>query len=422
MYPDQIVLVSSQFKTYGQPDTHKTSDWEIADNRVSGNVLWQANTLGDASITVVNEDVTSLTSANRVYASVRHNGASGAVSGWSSRKAIVFKPVYKAPLIGIRGVFNQELGRFDISHVDQNGERIARLVSNYFDLHPWYSGLSESVLDGQTMVRIMPYWAKAAGNDEEFFYWIAPYEFEGSILHPMFKKSLNLFIGKYGASLTGNILCSTNVAPSSGISGSSLYGYGDNRNVNGQIGWHGMSIYEYAGVSLPALIEQKTFSVTSTFGTGVNSIWRPFKGFWAAYYGRMAMLGIGGNTTNDILLSPPDNLKNLLVSGRKSPINSSVLNVNCLKLHRGVVIGETYTLWDLLFVAAEGSIDISKGNRYELIVKARPDPTASAHTCSVYPDNGTVQEPSSFCIGANNSPNQFGVFNNAGYARLGKWL
>lgn len=274
--PINPVIVSSPFRVAGIADTHKSSDWQLANTPEfeSANMIFES--LDDEqNLTLISAPITL--AGTDFYARVRHKGALTAVkSPWSPRRHFSLREYYDEPLIGIRILGDDTYNLID--YIDGNGSSV-RLTSGYFDRHPIYSAIQQQAINDQHVHYCPEFYVRCdSGVDgTKHRFWISPQPFDGAALHPAFGSSEGgLFWGSY---LTGHpTALYTTVANSlpdlviSRLNGNppNPLPYAEWLNTNtsdASRGWHIESIYDHSAMFLLMLIEAKTFNLSSVFGS-----------------------------------------------------------------------------------------------------------------------------------------------------------
>jgi hypothetical protein len=292
-------FISSPFAIHGMPDSHESSDWQLAA---------AATFASENIIAETTDDITNLTSwqppvsiMNTVYVRTRYKGAqTPGKSPWSPRRMALPREYYTDSLIGV-GFRLLSNGSLVGHNIDEAGNDVS-IAGNYFDNNSIFQHPLNIIAD-QHMVIQVPVYVKCQANknaavgEDVYRYWVSPGEFEGSYLHPAFAQSEGaIYWGKY---FSGNDVADTSLLtqgnskpdyyPKRGtISRTERWTYADYLNTAvdaAHKGWDTMSIYDKCLLNLLMVVEYKTFKLstyldgTVAFNTVLNSdasrpVWR----------------------------------------------------------------------------------------------------------------------------------------------------
>lgn len=188
--------------------------------------------------------------------------------------------------------------------IDQAGNNIDTDAS-YFNDHPAYAGITDTVIDGQHMVRLPAFYyrtGKVEGgeHDGKKAVWVSDQPAEGFRLHPAFMAAgapLDAFhVGKYqGTDDNGKLGSQPGLMPKTRINFPDIKEAAEARNVGDIAGFQLWGFYHPAAIQMLALIELGTPDARSILGDGyvngsgvktvddavvAQATWRGIVGLW----------------------------------------------------------------------------------------------------------------------------------------------
>jgi hypothetical protein len=411
--PLDPMLLSSPFRIIGATDTHEASDWQAASRADFDPAYILAESLDDGTnLESVIFSGTDLTGDLGFYARTRQKGALAGWSGWSPICHALLKEFHNDFLIGI-GI--TEGGA--VYHIDGEGN-LANVRNDYFEKNPLYA-FPRAIVAGQYMRALLETHVRCdhdAGGFK-YRYWISPYAFRDSIVHPAFALSGAgpLLFGEY---LSGNDEDSGSVAslnsspdkylrPSSAASKNAAWlNTGED---NSHRGWGLLSVYERQLLNLLMLVEARSFSLNKAISSkqifsGINGADRPnFHGithpvfnsssgwgtlvslgegidgvFLGTYYARGWRLGLPSTLDDRYALSVPG-----------GSVTSAAVFVDQLKTDADPNFGPL----QLLFIPGTVTTGSNSGINMSLGTRTLTMPAVDSSTMSYSYDNDGIQFP-----------------------------
>ena len=279
--PIDPLLISTPFTMLDGADSHSSSDWEFASDQNFQNLL--ASSYNDTNNKTSITFSLDLSGVNGVYSRVKHNGVTK-VSDWSPRRHAYLREFYDGYTIGI-GI--TESG--SIKLIDETGAQV-QVRGDYYNRHPLWQ-FSETIILNNYMRSILETHVRCDSGEGGFKYryWVSPSEFDGSIIHPAFAQTNGLlFLGSYmngngsdpawagestnGAGNISEVGSKPNVrAVPMGAGYTNRYTVCNSLNTEADsdhVGWHLMSIYDWALLTLLMTIELKTLNLSSYMVSG----------------------------------------------------------------------------------------------------------------------------------------------------------
>ena len=198
---DGVHINSTLFEVYGGTGTeiHGSSNWEISEDDTFSTLIYG----GVDDPTNLTNLYLPVTITKNTYGRVKYKeGNTGVESAFSPHIMFRPKPVYEDALIGIGWRYSEVTG-YTAHWIDEQGNDVS-LCGTYFPNNPLYM-TSPVVLAGQDMVSVTPAYVRAWTNpnpvegEDIHRYWISPYQFTDSYLHPAFVNSTgNLYWARAG--------------------------------------------------------------------------------------------------------------------------------------------------------------------------------------------------------------------------------
>ncbi|MDR1515664.1 MAG: hypothetical protein LBS45_08215 [Synergistaceae bacterium] len=272
--PLDPMLLSSPFTIIGATDTHESSDWQISSHPGFDASHILAESLDDAdNLTSVILNGIDMTGDLGFYARTRHEAANAGKSAWSPIRHALLREFHNDHLIGI-GISEGSM----VYWIDEQGNHV-NVRGDYFANHPLYQ--FPRVIVADQYMRALPEVFVRCDHDEGGFmyrYWISPYEFGGSIIHPAYALSTAgaILFGEYlsGNDANSGTLTQLNSQPGKFIRFcSTTMPSADWLNTDADYdhkGWAVMSVYDRALLSLLMLVELRTFVFTGKIERNVS--------------------------------------------------------------------------------------------------------------------------------------------------------
>ena len=384
--PVSPLIISSPFQVIGASDNHQSSDWQIANHPDFDSSHILAESLNDLSnLTSITFENLNLTGDLGFYARVRHTGSLAGTSKYSENRHALLKEFHTSYIIGI-GVMENGV----IYNIDEQGNHV-NIKSDYFNNHPLYQ-FPRSIIADQYMRAIPETHVRCDAGQGGFAYryWISPYAFTDSIVHPAFALSPggSVLIGEYLTGLDDDTTPRTenlNSRPDCYVK--KLTATADlnvmwlnTEEDNDHVGWSLMSVYEKQLLSLLMLIEFKTFNFAAKFNpiiynvinndsskTFYRGIQHPFANSWETKgHCSEALKGIylyyTNNKVNYIYIGDPNNLDTLIQISPFTQLGNSLSGFKVYTIHDANSTIRNYL--QLLFIPKDvgTSFNVSKLN------------------------------------------------------------
>ena len=278
------VLVGSPPHLEGEPATHNSTDWEIRPTRdpeASGTVYISEGDTANLTALSVPVDLSESITSGQLYARIRYH-LTGQTSGeavdtpWSLPRMFRRKGYHTDYVIGIE-VAPAPNGGLTINHINDTGDRV-ELPGDYFTKrNPLWTSLDADVTDerGNIFAMVLPAHYRFEKDEETGVrrYWLSPYEFDGSDLHPMSKNTSGLLYGKFFTP-TNDDTTGLSSKPGATAANATTEADWSVRQAAVKTSWgNDYSIcphYAKALINLLALFESKTFNLISVFGGEFN--------------------------------------------------------------------------------------------------------------------------------------------------------
>lgn len=305
--PEQPTFQIGAFAAVGQQDGLAASQWQI--RLASGSWSSLVHDSGEDAVNKTSYVVPRgvLQSSQTQYVMrARQKGTALGWSEWSSDVAFTTKQQF-ANILGIV-LATEGGGAGNWVRVDESFNAAVTSVASFAN-HPVYAGIVGQTIDGQAMVKVPKFYAKAgvvpSGPYAGKRYWmVSDQPSQGFELHPAFMSAgtpiEQFWLGKYQSSVPSGVtaakkLQSLNMEQLAPIALVTARQYAEARNVDGITGFAVWNIYQLAAIQLLALIELGSPDTQTLLGQGnvsadrylavnhatvISAAWRGITGLW----------------------------------------------------------------------------------------------------------------------------------------------